>query len=162
MGKQTAIVNVHLPDVSTADLSSGLSALPAPDDASSRSLRRGLALLDALLDAGPEGIRVVELCRVTGLERGTVHRLLSALIGSGYAKSSTRFRYGPGPRFAALVPLRAVPNAAVRLQPVLARVSGASGDAAFAVVREGPLSACIARQVGTHPVQVLSIQVGTR
>jgi DNA-binding IclR family transcriptional regulator len=162
MPKQTAIKNVHLLDVLTADLSNRVGRVSAPDDVSSRSLRRGLTLLDAVLDAGRDGIRVVELCRATGLERGTVHRLLSALISSGYVMALTRFRYGPGLRLAALVPSRAVPNTAVRLQPLLARVSGASGDAAFAVVREGSLSACIARQVGSHPVQVLSIQVGTR
>ncbi len=54
-----------------------------------------------------------------------------------------------------------MPNLAMRLQPVLEHVSGACGDAAFAIVREGALSHCIARQVGSHPVQVLVIQVGT-
>ena len=34
--------------------------------------------------------------------------------------------------------------------------------AVFAVVREGAQSHCIVRQVGTHPVQMLVIQVGTR
>jgi DNA-binding IclR family transcriptional regulator len=162
MAKETAITNVHLPDVLAAGMSSCVGRGAAPDNDSSRSLRRGLTLLDAVLDAGSDGIRVVDLCRSSGLERGTVHRLLSALIGSGYVMSLTRFRYGPGTRFATLVPRRAVPNTAIRLQPVQARVSGVSGDSAFAVVRQGPLSACIARQVGTHPVQVLSIQVGTR
>jgi DNA-binding IclR family transcriptional regulator len=51
---------------------------------------------------------------------------------------------------------------AARLQPVLAQVSASCGDAAFAVVRDGPLSHCIARQVGSHPVQILVIDVGTR
>jgi DNA-binding IclR family transcriptional regulator len=41
-------------------------------------------------------------------------------------------------------------------------VSETCSDAAFAVVRDGPLSHCIARHVGTHPIQVLVIQVGSR
>src|SRR5450830_1585019 len=45
--------------------------------------------------------------------------------------------------------------------PVLAQVSASGGDATFAIVREGALSRCIARHVGTHPVQILVIQVGT-
>lgn len=140
--------------------------IPAPpglaETADGRTLRRGLRLLDALQAAGDEGLRVVDLCRATGLERATVHRLLDILQDSGYALRSGRFRYGPGARLQGGAPARVLPNMAVRLLPVLARVSQTCGDAAFAVVREGPLSHCIARHVGTHPVQVLVIQVGTR
>jgi len=132
------------------------------DEAGSRTLRRGLQLLDAVLAGGPEGVRVIDLCRAAGLERATVHRLLATLVESGYVVRQGRFRYRPGARVAALAAAKAVPNMAVRLQPVLARISAATTDAAFAIVREGPLSQCIARQVGTHPVQVLVIQVGTQ
>lgn len=132
------------------------------DDSGSRTLRRGLQVLDAVLAGGRDGLRVVDLCRTVGLERATVHRLLATLQGSGYVAQRGRFRYVPGPRLDALVPADATPNMAVRLQPVLARISAVCGDAAFAIVREGTQSHCIARQVGTHPVQMLVIQVGTR
>lgn len=132
------------------------------DAGGARALRRGLQLLDALLDAGPEGLRVVELCRACALERATVHRLLATLQAAGYVAAAERFRYAPGPRLGRAAAATGQPNMAVRLQPVLARVSAAFGDAAFAIVRDGPHSHCIARQVGTHPVQVLVIQVGTR
>jgi DNA-binding IclR family transcriptional regulator len=91
-----------------------------------------------------------------------VYRLLATLLEAGHVAQRGRFRYVPGQKLAALVAPVGRPNMAVHLQPVLERVSAASGDAAFAVVREGPLSHCIARQVGTHPVQMLVIQVGTR
>ncbi|MBU67781.1 MAG: IclR family transcriptional regulator [Cupriavidus sp.] len=127
-----------------------------------RALRRGLDLLDAILAAGRDGLRVVDLCRVAGLERPTVYRLLTTLIDCGYVARRGRFHYTVGGRLAAL-PQRGESTAlAERLKPVLARVSHACGDAAFGVVRDGALSRCIARQVGTHPVQVLVIQVGTR
>lgn len=130
-------------------------------DSGSRTLRRGLQVLDAVLAAGGDGISVAELCRSTGLGRAPVHRLLATLQESGYVAPLTRFRYGAGSRLAGgLAP--ASPNLAVRLQPVLEQVSAACGDAAFAIVREGTFSHCIARQVGTHPVQILVIQVGTR
>ncbi|WP_429952102.1 IclR family transcriptional regulator [Comamonas sediminis] len=151
------------PVPATAKKASATPALaPAVEDAGSRTLRRGLQVLDAILAGGRDGLRVVELCRAVGLERATVYRLLATLVDSGYAQPRGRFHYVPGPRLAALVPAGATPNMAVRLQPVLARISAACGDAAFAIVREGALSHCIARQVGTHPVQVLVIQVGTR
>jgi DNA-binding IclR family transcriptional regulator len=138
---------------------------PAPaavEEAGSRTLRRGLQLLDTVLAGSREGLRVVELCRASGLERATVYRLLATLMESGYAARRGRFHYVPGPRLAGLSRRTAPSDLASRLQPVLARVSAACGDAAFAIVREGPLSHCIARHVGTHPVQVLVIQIGTR
>jgi len=133
----------------------------ADPDAGSRTLRRGLQVLDAVLVASGDGVRVAELCRTTGLGRASVHRLLATLQEAGYVAPLARFRYGAGPRLAgSMAP--ASSNLAVRLQPVLEQVSAACGDVAFAIVREGALSHCIARQVGTHPVQILVIQVGTR
>ncbi len=133
------------------------------DGAGSRTLGRGLNLLDAVLEAGSDGLRVVDLCRVVALERATVHRLMGTLVERGYVMLSGRFRYVPGPRLLVhMAQSRGTPNAAIRLQPVLACVSAASGDAAFAILRDGSLSTCIARHVGSHPVQVLAIQVGTR
>ncbi|WP_289086932.1 helix-turn-helix domain-containing protein, partial [uncultured Delftia sp.] len=132
------------------------------DDAGSRTLRRGLQVLDAVLAAGREGLRVADLCRATGLERATVYRLLSTLVDSGYVAHRGRFGYAAGHRLAATAASAGQPNMAVRLQPVLERVSAGCADAAFAIVREGAASHCIARHVGTHPVQILVIQVGTR
>jgi DNA-binding IclR family transcriptional regulator len=144
------------PNVRPADI-------PAPtDDAGSRTLHRGLQVLDAVLAAGREGLRVVDLCRATGLERATVYRLLSTLVERGYVAHRGRFGYVAGHRLATLAGGAGQPNMAVRLQPVLERVSAGCGDAAFAIVREGAASHCIARHVGTHPVQILVIQVGTR
>lgn len=143
-------------NVRQADVSS------SPSEEGTRALRRGLTLLDAILAGGKDGLRVVDLCRAAALERPTVYRLLATLIESGYVVQRGRFRYVPGPRLATL-PQREEPTRfASRLGPVLERISNACGDAAFGVVRDGSLSRCIARHVGTHPVQVLVIQVGTR
>lgn len=131
-------------------------------DTGSRTLRRGLQVLDAIVACGHQGARVVDLCRAVGLERATVHRLLATLCETGYVVAQGRFRYVSGPRMGAGTQPDHMPNLAVRLQPVLERISAACGDATFAIVREGALSHCIARQVGSHPVQVLVIQVGTR
>jgi DNA-binding IclR family transcriptional regulator len=133
----------------------------AKADATGRTLRRGLSVLEAVLDAGEEGLRLTDLCHATGLQRATVCRLLEPLLEGRYVRRRDRFRYVPGARFAGLSATDTQPNLAVRLQPVLASISAACGDAAFAIVREGSQSLCIARQIGTHPVQVLVIQVGT-
>lgn len=154
--------NVRLSDVSKSDATDSAPDLAQAEDIGSRTLRRGLHLLDAVLKSGRDGLRVVDLCRAAGLQRATVYRLLATLVESGYVAAHGRFRYVSGPRLAEHAKSVVPSDFAARLQPVLARVSAACGDAAFAIVREGPASHCIARQVGTHPVQVLVIQVGTR
>ena len=149
--------------VDGADLSATRDEMDssAKADAAGRTLRRGLAVLEAVLDAGPDGLRLTDLCQATGLQRPTVCRLLEPLLEGRYVRRRDRFRYLPGARFAGLAQAAARPNLAVRLQPVLASISATCGDAAFAIVREGSQSLCIARQIGSHPVQVLVIQVGT-
>lgn len=138
-----------------------------PEDGGSRTLRRGLAVLDAILTGPVTGLRVAELCEACELERATIYRLLATLIESGYVAKSGRFRYVPSRRSSALQPASGTPpvqaDIASRLLPVLARVTEVSGDASFAIMREGlTTSSCVARQIGTHPVQILSVQVGTR
>lgn len=130
-----------------------------------RALRRGLQVLEAVRAAGDDGVRIVELCRSSGLARAPVHRLLQTLVELGYVARLGRFRYVGGPQADPVRAVRRGPapsDLAPRLQPVLAQVSAACADPSFAVVREGHSSWCIARQVGTHPVQVLSVQVGYR
>jgi len=129
-------------------------------DSEGRALRRGLLLLDTLQRAGDAGLRVVELCSACGLQRATVHRLLATLLDTGHVQRAGRFHYTAIVRRESQAARPS--NLAQRIAPVLARVSKACTDAAFAVVREGHSSWCIARHVGTYPVQILSVQVGTR
>ena len=156
MASRVSHSNVRLvdePRVSPAALA------PVPE-AEGRALRRGLALLDTLLRAGDAGLRVVDLCQASGLQRATVHRLLGTLLETGHVQRADRFRYTAAAR---REPAPAAPSdLAQRIAPVLARVSKGCGDAAFAVVREGHSAWCIARHVGTYPVQILSVQVGAR
>lgn len=116
------------------------------------------------MGSGSEGVRVVDLCRRCGLERATVYRLLETLVSEAYVEQRGRFRYVAGKKMERWRDERTLTQSgiAARLAPVLRQVSAASGDAAFAVVREGGLSSCIAREVGTYPVQILAVQVGTR
>ncbi|WPB58359.1 IclR family transcriptional regulator [Xylophilus sp. GOD-11R] len=148
MPSSTASQNVRQPDDSI--------------DAGSRTLRRGLQLLDVVLQHRGEGVRVAGLCRACGLQRATVYRLLATLIESGYVVQRDRWRYAPGPRARALLQPPPADDLAARLQPVLARVSAACGEPSFAVVAEGRMSHCIARQLGTQPIQVLVVEVGRR
>jgi DNA-binding IclR family transcriptional regulator len=135
---------------------------PVAESEDSKTLKRGLSLMDALLAAPSGGLRVIDLCLRTGLTRSSVHRLLNTLLEAGYAAQLSRFRYGAGPKWDALAPTeRQRRDLSEHLEPLLAAISQACGDATFAVVREGAASLCIARQVGNYPVQALVIKVGT-
>lgn len=130
-------------------------------DGGNRALQRGLAVLDCIICHPRRGVRVVDIMRACELERATVYRMLTTLIASGYVAKSGRFHYVRGARLDAAVS-GPVDEAAARLGPVLKRVSEITEDAAFAIVREGTQSHCIARHIGHFPVQVLMVQVGRR
>lgn len=135
---------------------------PEPATESVRALQRGLAVLDCVWQGGEPGVRVVDIVRGCGLQRATVHRLLATLEAGGHVARADRFRYRPGPRWQRLATAAPADDLAERLRPLLARVSAATGDAAFAVVREGTQAHCIARHIGRWPVQVLVVQEGRR
>jgi len=153
MSQRIARPNVHQTDTTSQ-----------PENASSRTLCRGLKVLEVVLGASSEGVRVIDICRSCALERATVYRLLQTLIDEAYVEPSGRYRYAAGEkvnrwRVGSMLTQSGI---AARLEPVLQHVSAVCGDAAFAVVREGGMSSCIARQVGTYPIQILAVQVGTR
>lgn len=130
-------------------------------DGGNRSLLRGLAVLDCIARHAGQGVRVTEIMRECQLERATVYRLLTTLLDCGYIATSGRFHYVPSTTAAARV--SGVANdLAKRLEPVLQQISESTGGSAFAIVREGTQSRCIARHFGTDPVQMLSVQVGRR
>jgi DNA-binding IclR family transcriptional regulator len=120
--------------------------------------------MEVVMNAGGEGVRVIDICRRCALERATVYRILQTLISESYIEQSGRYRYAPGEKLSRwrVGSMSTQSNLAALLEPVLQHVSAVSGDATFAIVREGGMSSCIARQVGTYPIQILAVQVGTR
>ncbi|WP_374521688.1 IclR family transcriptional regulator [Hydrogenophaga sp.] len=130
-------------------------------DGGNRSLMRGLAVLDCVGRHGETGVRIADLVRECDLERPTIYRLLATLIDCGYVEQIERFRYALCSTHVKAVnsPLDTVVE---QLSSVLKRVSEVSEDAAFAIIREGTQSHCIARQIGSFPVQAVTVEVGRR
>jgi DNA-binding IclR family transcriptional regulator len=102
--------------------------------------------------------------QATSLTRPTAHRILHVLMEEGIVernKASGRYAIG-----------RQVPELALARQsrspllivadPYLADVSRKLGDTLFLTVRTGVDTLCVARRIGTYPIQVLSIEVGAR
>lgn len=82
-----------------------------------QGIERQIALLDAISGAPESGASMTDLCRATGLPKGTVHRMLESLREHGIVvrEDSKRWRLGPKVAFwagrylegpVALAPLR--------------------------------------------------------
>lgn len=131
------------------------------DAAGPTTFRRGLRVLAALQDAGPDGLHVTEVARAADMQRSTVYRFLNVLLETGWA---TRDAAVPRYRLAHPVGMTVDPHAAAvaRWAPALRAISDDTGDSAFLICRAGNDSLCLHREVGNYPVQVLAVTIGHR
>jgi DNA-binding IclR family transcriptional regulator len=129
-----------------------------------QSIDRTIGVLKHVVANGFHGLTVAELVDLSGLERPTVHRIVKALETQGMLKRPTgskRYVLGDYCRqmataFADRLDLRTV------CEPVLRGISEETGNSAFLIARMGYESICLARVIGSYPVQVLTVNVGTR
>ncbi|GAB2900634.1 IclR family transcriptional regulator [Paralcaligenes ginsengisoli] len=126
-----------------------------------KTFARGLRIMDALHSAGDTGLKITDIAIQTGIERTTVYRFLDILIREGYAHAS------PDKRVFVFNEMRFTRGTSLaytteRLKPVLQRISAQTGDSSFLVRREDGDSLCVHRELGTYPLQVLSVTIGHR
>jgi DNA-binding IclR family transcriptional regulator len=111
----------------------GRSAGPARESA--LTLERGLAVLQAVADAGPDALTVSELADLIGASRAAVYRLLVPLTERGLVRrEGSRVRLGLG-----LLQLagNVLPQVRVLAVPVLRALAEQSGATAHLTVAEG-------------------------
>ncbi|MGJ7491455.1 IclR family transcriptional regulator [Variovorax sp. ZT4R33] len=129
-----------------------------------QSIDRTIGVLKQVVAHGSHGLTVAALVTSCELERPTVHRIVQALERQGLLKRPTgskRYVLGDYCRqmavaFADRSDLRTV------CEPVLRSIAEETGNSAFLIARVGYESICLARAVGSYPVQVLTVNVGTR
>ena len=126
-----------------------------------KTFRRGLQIMEALRTAGDDGLRITDIAAITGIQRTTIYRFLDVLLAQEYVKpvNDDRTFIFNHARFAGG---EALSCSIDRLKPVLARISAQTGDSSFLVRREGGDSLCVHREVGSYPLQVLSVKIGHR
>jgi len=98
------------------------------------------------------------------LTRPTTHRMLSVLIAEGIVeqRQGTR-RYVVGEQIPLLALARRPRDPLLDVvSPHLRAAVGDIGDAGFLTRRAGLDTVCVARQLGTYPIQVLAWDVGER
>lgn len=134
------------------------------ETAGAQSLRRALQLLRLLAEHHEEGIKLTEVIAASGLERSTVHRLLSCLAEEQFAErdpDGKAYRLGIDAMQLGFASMRRVPlvDSCRALMQKLARMSG---DTVFLVIRQGDYCVCLHREEGHFPVKVFTTDVGGR
>lgn len=127
-------------------------------------VRRTLAVLRLVATGQEQGVRLTDIATMSGLSRPTVHRLLKVLIEETAVvqdPGSRRYLVGPELLLLGLARTGGFPIRAMA-EPYLMALAADIGDTVFLSVRHGADSVCIGRYLGTHAIQVLSINLGAR
>lgn len=129
-----------------------------------QAIRRALTVLRILAAGREEGVALPVVVQSTGLTRPTVHRIIHALVEEGIVERNDRTgRYAIGQQVPELALARQSPSPLlVAAEPYLGRVSNLLGDTLFLTARTGLDTLCVARRIGSYPIQVLSIEIGAR
>jgi DNA-binding IclR family transcriptional regulator len=129
-----------------------------------QAIRRALTVLRILATGREEGVPLVEVVQSTGLTRPTAHRIIHVLIEEGVVERNEKSgRYAIGGQVPELALARQSQSPLLAAaEPYLAKVSEQLGDTLFLTVRTGLDTLCVARRIGSYPIQVLSIEVGAR
>ncbi|MCK1452843.1 helix-turn-helix domain-containing protein [Bradyrhizobium sp. 35] len=121
-------------------------------------------MLRILATARETGLGLTAISKHSELTRPTTHRILSILIAEGLVEQrpGTR-RYVVGKQIAFLAMSRRTRDPLLDIvNPHLRAAVGEIGDAGFLTLRVGLDTVCVARQLGTFPIQVLAWDVGDR
>jgi DNA-binding IclR family transcriptional regulator len=128
-----------------------------------QSIERAFGILRFIAGSGSQGARLIEVVRQTGLARPTVHRILQVLEQEGAVlRAPQGKRYVIGPELALLGLSTALRELRSAASPFLRRLCDEVGDAVFLSVASGLDTVCADRKIGAFPIQVLSIDIGSR
>jgi DNA-binding IclR family transcriptional regulator len=122
-----------------------------------------MAILRMIASAGAEGVRLSGVASGLGLHKASTSRVLNTLVALDILERGDDRRFRVAASFQQMLGL---PVSMARLRqaarPALSQIVDVLGDSAFLSVRGGFDAVCIDRQVGAHPLQALSLDVGSR
>lgn len=138
-----------------------MTAANTESSAGPRTLRRGLQILQTLQAHDESGLSVTELSRLTGLQRPTIYRLLTALTECNFVQAVGKTR-----RYASIKQHSAQAENEHHLveiaKPFMHELAFKVGDAVFLIVRENNSSLTLWREIGPYPVQILGTYINKR
>lgn len=128
-----------------------------------QTIERALDILRFIAMSSSAGVRLKEVAEGLDLPASTVHRILKTLCAGGLVeRKHDGARYFIGSELALLGLSSSMRRFRERAAPTLRAVSDAVGDAVFLSVRSDLDTVCADRKIGTYPIQVLSIEIGSR
>src|SRR6476469_3858476 len=143
-------------------IGSDTASVDPPDG--TQSIQRAVVVLRLLATASETGLGLTEISMQAGLTRPTTHRILGVLVAEGIVEQrpGTR-RYVVGEQIPLLALSRRTRDPLLDIAgPHLRAAVGEIGDTGFLTRRTGLDTVCVARQLGTYPIQVLAWDVGDR
>lgn len=131
--------------------------------ASVKTIGRAAAVLQALADGAPSGMRLSEVGAAAGFGKATMHRLMGALVEIGYAEyDETSRHYRLGYALFALGAAARRYHIVDLARPALSRLAAATGDTIYLSVRDGDDALCVDRSTGSFPIRTLTLDIGDR
>jgi len=129
-----------------------------------QSIQRALAVLRILATARESGLGLSEISMHAGLTRPTTHRILGVLVAEGIVEQRQGSRrYVIGEQIPLLALSRRTRDPLLDIvSPHLRAAVGEFGDTGFFTRRVGLETVCVARELGTYPIQALAWDVGER
>lgn len=129
-----------------------------------QNIGRATAVLSALARAAEDGLRFSDIVETTGLGKGAAHRVLAGLTAYGLAeKDETTGRFFLGIEIISWTAAAANRfGLAERAAPGLLRLSQATEDTVYLLLRVGNEAVCLDRFEGAYPIKTLTMQVGDR
>jgi DNA-binding IclR family transcriptional regulator len=129
-----------------------------------QSIQRALAVLRILATARESGLGLTEISKQAELTHPTTHRILSVLVAEGVVEQREGSRrYVIGEQIPLLALSRRTRDPLLDIvSPHLRAAVSEFGDTGFFTRRVGLETVCVARQLGTYPIQALAWDVGER
>jgi DNA-binding IclR family transcriptional regulator len=129
-----------------------------------QAIQRAAGMLHEIALHRRDGLRLVDLVKLTGLEQPTAHRILKCLIAEGMVMQDPRTRsYLLGQRIFEFG-LAAASHFNLRdyCQGALARLAVETKDTVFLIVRSGFECVVIDRKEGAFPIKTMPLEIGDR
>ncbi len=129
-----------------------------------QSIGRAFRLLRVLASGGDSGLGLQDAARLAELSKPTAHRILSVLVAEGLVEQkgrTRRYAIGEQVQLLALSRTQQSPLVPVAMQH-LENAAREIGDTVFLTRRTGLDTICVARRLGSFPIQVLVLAVGDR
>lgn len=127
-----------------------------------QSIDRAFDILDAIARCSPSGISLKQICDSTQIAKPTVHRILGTMLERGIVERQPDLKYHVGRELTLLGLSSELRRFRELASPAFSRLSESVGDAVFLSVRSGLDTVCADRRIGSYPIQVLSIEIGSR